>query len=364
MMQAEEEINTWQEEEDGLVLELREVKPSKTCSCCKFATILLGSCLGVFAGILLLNLSELSFPIVEVDDYAIDEKTFSRRMPACSLEITNASSWAEFVQVTSAKHILDCIASPNERKCQCGSPLEPLPNYALKSKGWDKAKARNLDLLASVNKTLDVVLLGDSMTEHWLGTDLAWPRPAFAENNQVYQELFGTTSKNDDHTGLLNTLALGIGGDRTPNILYRLLHGELSKQPRLYWLLAGINDALGDHCTPDLILAGIIQITQLLLAATNATIVLNSILPFGDRDLSNDTHWMWQQERQNVYTQCYAESFHRRVEFFNATSLFVVAGTTKVDMSKLSKFDKFHPNGKGSRAWGTAMLERIHQLLQ
>ena len=63
--------------------------------------------------------------------------------------------------------------------------------------------------------------MGDSIVEHWLGTDWAEYADAWAGNNQVYQELF----RQDD--SYIHGLAFGIGGDQCPNVLYRLQHGEM-----------------------------------------------------------------------------------------------------------------------------------------
>jgi hypothetical protein len=74
---------------------------------------------------------------------------------------------------------------------------------------WETAWKRNVELAAHVTKPLDVVLLGDSITEFWLGTSLGVPVPERGENAEAFRDLF--TKKGGGH---VEGLALGIAGDR------------------------------------------------------------------------------------------------------------------------------------------------------
>jgi hypothetical protein len=74
---------------------------------------------------------------------------------------------------------------------------------------WETPFKRNVELAAHSTKPLDVVLLGDSITEHWLGTSLAVPSPKRRENAEAFRDLF--TKKGG---GRVEGLALGIAGDR------------------------------------------------------------------------------------------------------------------------------------------------------
>lgn len=68
---------------------------------------------------------------------------------------------------------------------------------------------RNIDLIKNETETPDVVLLGDSITEHWQGTSTA--KPNHADIKEVYEELFRKPNG-------IKGLALGISGDRVRKI--------------------------------------------------------------------------------------------------------------------------------------------------
>jgi hypothetical protein len=53
----------------------------------------------------------------------------------------------------------------------------------------------------------------------------------------IYQQNFGPTSTIDGIT-------LGIAGDTSPNILWRIMNGEMPNDfnPKVWWLVLGMND--------------------------------------------------------------------------------------------------------------------------
>jgi hypothetical protein len=74
---------------------------------------------------------------------------------------------------------------------------------------WETPWKRNVELAAHATKPLDVVLLGDSITEHWLGTEMGVPVAKRRENAKVFHDLF-----TKDGGGRVEGLSLGISGDR------------------------------------------------------------------------------------------------------------------------------------------------------
>lgn len=175
------------------------------------------------------------------------------------------------------------------RQCNCNDPLHGSPTHKRWRARWDNAFQRNQLSLhpyvtteedatsqtstAPDNRLLDVLLLGDSITEHWVGTDLGALQngridPKYQGIRAVYQELFlSPDNKNDDNSNSNNNnvhgLALGIGGDRCSQLLYRVQNGELPPQlpVPVVWVTIGTND-LPDHCKEDAIVAGIVAVAQ------------------------------------------------------------------------------------------------------
>ena len=275
-------------------------------------------------------------------------------LPSCSSELdfnftTLMQTWKK--EGTSVSY---CRSAS---RCRCKSPLLP------RSKGkadspWGKAHERNNKLAANTNnRKLDVAFLGDSITEHWIGTSVGMLDSRFAPVAQVFEETFVN--------GTYQGVALGISGDLCPELLWRLQNGELPStlNPPVLWLLMGAND-LGYQCSTDTVLAGVITLVEYLrIARPAATIVVNSLLPALPRGGSNITaqEYPLNQLSASVNAQlaCYVASQQDdRIEFFNATGLFVDDNNHVVGMH-----DFVHPDGDGSRVWANAIVERLDRIL-
>ena len=77
---------------------------------------------------------------------------------------------------------------------------------------WNNTFERNKQFILDHNpSSMDVVFYGDSITEHWIGTDLATKWKHWLKINAVFNELFNTTSSEE---ATYNGVPLGIGGDK------------------------------------------------------------------------------------------------------------------------------------------------------
>jgi lysophospholipase L1-like esterase len=249
-----------------------------------------------------------------------------------------------------------CDAVRNKPECKCADPTQPDEGKPFMIRQWRETHKRNIRLvepLLQAAPELDVLLLGDSITEHWIGTDLGYENPEFEECQQIYQQLF---LDNPNVRGL----ALGIGGDRCPQLLYRLQNGEFPPelQVPIVWINIGTNDIGGDYCNANAIVAGNIGIVQEVLSRPHVRrIVINSIVPRGNPTLARDRTWQILR-RVNQRLQCYAESQDARVEFFNSTDLFL-NGT---DCNTTLYHDDIHPSAEGYRVWGSAIVQRVQEI--
>jgi lysophospholipase L1-like esterase len=210
-----------------------------------------------------------------------------------------------------------------------------------------------------------------------LGTDLGAREPKWDEHLQVYQELF---QNNDNHNNNAVTgLALGIGGDNCPRLLYRLMNGVMAElhsnassaalQPVVWWILIGTNDYGYARCEAEQIVTGTVRIVQEILERRpSATVVVNSILPRG-RNWLLDSDWYETLTVVNRQMECYAAS-HERVEFFNATDYFLEEDTSEegddraVRVNTTLMTDAVHPSAAGYRIWGQGIVDRVKEIKQ
>ena len=124
-----------------------------------------------------------------------------------------------------------------------------------------------------------LVLFGDSITESWRGTSYG---RRIARADGVQDELNATLG----HYGPA-PVALGIAADCTQHLLWRLQHGELTAamaaDPRLsVVLLIGTNNLGRGHTVAETV-RGILACVEHLLNGTRGRLLVNGLLPRGDR---------------------------------------------------------------------------------
>jgi lysophospholipase L1-like esterase len=217
---------------------------------------------------------------------------------------------------------------------------------------WQGAHLRNIDIVTNQTSRIDVAFIGDSITEHWIGTDVG----SYNKKNDKVAEVF-TRFFTEKGGGKYQGLALGISGDKCNELLFRLQDGELPLDAGVFWILIGAND-LGMGCGTDVVLAGVIaNVEYVLQERPLATVVINSLLPSLVKDQkAHETPYILLTQWVNDRLECYAKS-HSRVEFFNATGIFI-RNDQVVGIS-----DFVHPSGEGSEAWAAAIVEKLEKLL-
>ena len=109
---------------------------------------------------------------------------------------------------------------------------------------------------------VDVLFLGDSITQGWEGS-----------GKEVWQEFYGPRK----------AVNIGIGGDRTQHVLWRLENGNINGiKPKVTVLMIGTNNSNRDDHTPGEILEGVTAIVRKLRASLPDTkILLVAIFPRG-----------------------------------------------------------------------------------
>jgi platelet-activating factor acetylhydrolase IB subunit beta/gamma len=150
----------------------------------------------------------------------------------------------------------------------------------------DPHNRRYLDLHDQVVKQVhqngtptDILLLGDSITQHW-GGDVVDHGPIRAAWS--------------NHFGKRSMINAGIGGDRIENVLWRIEHGTLAgANPRTVVLLIGVNNTplMASGVPPSSVAEGIrLAALRIRELCPNSQVVIVHILPFGKPTDANSGH--------------------------------------------------------------------------
>lgn len=188
----------------------------------------------------------------------------------------------------------------------------------------DRVKQGNADLL----------FIGDSITQGWeRNGKAAW----------------------DEFYGKRNAVNLGIGGDRTQHVLWRLDHGNIEGiHPKLAVLMIGTNNS-GTN-TSDQIAAGVKAIVEKLRAKLPDTKVL--ILAIFPRGENKDDAKRKVNEGANAQIQKLADN--KMVHYLDIGPKFLAADGT---LSKEVMPDLLHLNEKSYRTWAESIEPKVKELL-
>lgn len=219
--------------------------------------------------------------------------------------------------------------------------------------------------------------MGDSIIEGWRGMSFGNLVTAKKRNIKVFESLFMERNGAD-----FEGMALGIAGDKTFNLLWRLQNGELPTElrPSVWWILIGTNDFGKEppHCSPQVVLMGIKRVVgELLKQRPGSTIVVNSLLPRSHEYMKGrlvdiedtDRVTIWQGIMEvNRQLRDYCAKL-RNVVYYDATSVFVERdeGSKGVDGMYIPKelmYDYLHPTAEGYEKWGKEIIAKVHEVLE
>lgn len=140
------------------------------------------------------------------------------------------------------------------------------------------ARARTTSGATSIT-TRPLVLLGDSITEAWMGTSYGWSVKRAQGAPEVLRDRLSAAAG-------LDPLVLAVSGDQTQHLLYRLRHGTLlrpyaSDPEAVFVVLIGTNN-LGAGELPGPTADGVLAVTEELLRRVKGSVLIMSLLPRGD----------------------------------------------------------------------------------
>jgi lysophospholipase L1-like esterase len=184
----------------------------------------------------------------------------------------------------------------------------------------------------------DLIFIGDSITQGWKGIP---PRGG----KEVWAEFYGKR----------NAVNLGISGDRTQHVLWRLDHGNIDGiKPKLAVLMIGTNNSRDN--TSEQIAAGVKAIVEKLRTTLPETKVL--ILAIFPRGADKDDPLRKTNEGTNAIIQKLADG--QMVHYLDIGPKFLEADVT---LSKEVMPDLLHLNERSYRTWAESIEPKIKELL-
>ena len=240
------------------------------------------------------------------------------------------------------------VAVANVKILKTGKPNASCPDYKTVSVTpdklneswsigwWTPRHEKKLEEAKALGKKNQIVFIGDSITEGWEKSGApVWER--------YYKPM--------------NGLALGFGGDRTENVLWRLRHGEVDGiAPKVAVLMFGTNNTGHRQEDPKTTAAGIQRnIEELRRRLPDTKILLLAIFPRGEKP---DDTLRQINNKVNAIIAGYADN--KTVFFADFNQQFLTPDGT---LSKDIMPDLLHPNEKGYEIWAKALAPELKKLM-
>ena len=185
-------------------------------------------------------------------------------------------------------------------------------------------------------RTVDLVLIGDSITQRWeCGYPVSWA--TFTQGRTVVN--------------------LGYGSDGTQHVLWRILHGELDGyEAKCVAILIGVNNTAKEDCVPANVAAAIKKIVELVRdRQPKAKIVLNAIFPVGSSAKSNLAACRRRSDETNRLLKMFAE-VDGRIAWVDCGAKFTDASGW---VPKALMPDEVHPTGESYVIWADALRAEL-----
>jgi lysophospholipase L1-like esterase len=199
-------------------------------------------------------------------------------------------------------------------------------------KWWNGNCERILSDIKKMDGRIDVGFVGDSITARWRG-DPSWAK----------------------HWGSYRAVNMGIGGDRTQNVLWRLQNGELDGyKARLFVVMIGTNNLFDKKAEPADVAAGVKAIIELIKTKQpQAKILLLSIFPRGEKPNPG-------REKITATNALIAKYQGGAVHYMDISAKFLEPDGT---ISKEVMKDSLHLAPKGFDIWAEAIGGKVKELV-
>ncbi len=209
--------------------------------------------------------------------------------------------------------------------------LVPVENEGMHERNVELAKS------AKANPGAQLVFLGDSITQGWEGEGLA-----------TWKSSFGTFAP----------INLGVSGDRTEHVLWRLAQGAYDQlQPKLIVIMIGTNNTGHRMDPPADIAAGVQEIlAQLKKRFPKAKLALLAIFPRGETPEDP-----MRVNNSAVNAMLVGIAKQAGAEWMDLSRAFVDANGV---LSKTLMPDLLHPNTRGYEVWANSIRDPLIRWMQ
>jgi beta-glucosidase len=198
----------------------------------------------------------------------------------------------------------------------------------------DQNKEINADL-KRLGANIDLAFVGDSITRRWRGDG----------NKEVWNKYWGS----------YRAVNMGIGGDRTQNVLWRLKNGQLDGyQARVFVVMIGTNNCWGSKTVPEDVAAGVKSIVELIRSKQpKSKVLLLSILPVGEKPNPG-------RKSRDAINTLISKLHGGPVEYMDISTKFLEPDGA---ISKDVMPDYLHLSPKGYEIWSEAIQDKVKALL-
>ncbi len=221
------------------------------------------------------------------------------------------------------------LAASAQALAQAPPTTVPVPRQ---DEWWQKKHEQNLKDVKKAREGagVDLIFLGDSITQGW-------------NENAVWKKYYGQRK----------ALNLGIGGDQTQHVLWRLQNGEIEGlNPKALMLMIGTNNA-GSSSADDIAEGVETIVAELRKDLPDTEILLLGVFPRGEKP--NDTRKKLSEVNARI-----SKLAGGKVHYLDIGSAFVNPDGT---ISKDIMPDFLHLTERGYELWAAAVEPTLKKLL-
>lgn len=213
--------------------------------------------------------------------------------------------------------------------------LESTTPVAAKTNGekWWNGNCERIDAdIKKMEGKIDVAFVGDSITARWRGSE-NWTK----------------------HWGSYRAVNMGIGGDQTQHVLWRLQNGDLDGyKAKLFVVMIGTNNMWAKDADPAHAAAGVKAVIDLIQSKQpQAKVLLMSLLPTGEKPNPG-------REKRMAVNELISKFAGGSVEYMDISGKYLQPDGT---ISKEDMQDFLHLAPKGYDIWAEAISAKVKEIV-